>query len=198
MPKQNIVFLFYPKGAPAAVRTSIETSLKSAIDDLKKEIRTAKKTYTSSEYLSRLKSAISAKLAGLPVSVRIATVEGVEGDKREIASKLLGWMPEIEDYIDLEAPHFTQIADPEIVIKPEIPIGGPYFAPGMYKTFGKWGSTAIVGGGVGFLTFVFTALTGVDWKYALLAALISGGIAAGITYITMAGVEAGIPVAMRK
>jgi hypothetical protein len=67
----------------------------------------------------------------------------------------------------------------------------------MYKTFGKWGSTAIVGGGVGFLTFLFTALTGVDWKYALLAALISGGIAAGITYITMAGVEAGIPIKAR-
>jgi hypothetical protein len=194
VPKQNIIFIFYPKGAPAAVRTSIETSLKSAIEDLKKEIRTAKRTYASSDFLSRLKSTISAKLTGLPVSVRIATVEGVEGDKSEIASKLLGWMSEIEDYITLETPHFTQIADPEITIRPEIPIGGVYFAPGMYKTFGKWGSTAIVGGGIGFLTFLFTALAGVNWKTALIASLITGGIAAGVTYITMAGVEAGIPI----
>jgi hypothetical protein len=192
--KLNIIYIFYPKGVPAAVKSSIEASLKSAVEDFKKEIRTAKKTYTSAEYLSRLKSLITPKLAGLPVTVRVATVEGVEGDKREIASKLLGWMPEVEDFIDLEAPHFTQTSDPEIVIKPEISIGGLYFAPGMYKTFGKWGSTAIVGGGIGFLTFLFAALAGADWKYALLAALITGGIAAGITYITMAGVEAGIPI----
>jgi hypothetical protein len=198
LPKRNKVYVFLPKGIPPAVRSSIESSLKSAVDDFKKEFRTARKTYTSSEFLSKLKSLITPKLAGLPVTVRVATVAEVEGDDGEIASKLVGWIPEVEDFITLDAPHFAQISDPEITIRPEIPIGGVYFAPGMYKTFGKWGSTAIVGGGIGFLTFLFTALAGVNWKTALIASLITGGIAAGITYITMSGVEAGIPVAARR
>jgi hypothetical protein len=68
----------------------------------------------------------------------------------------------------------------------------------MYKTFGKWGSTALVGGLTAGITFFPLIFAGVDWKLALIAAIITGGFTGIVTYIAMAGVEAGIPVAYRR
>jgi hypothetical protein len=198
MPYENIVYIIYPKGTPPEVTRMVDAALRDAKLAIYEELKG--KTMTSSDYTSRLKSILASKTAGLPTRVRIAIAEKVDAGISEttLADTLAIRNPATEDFKHVRLPHFERIADPEITIRPEIAIGGPYFAPGMYKTFGKWGSTALVGGLTAGITFFPLILAGVDWKLALLAAIITGGFAGIVTYITMAGVEAGIPIAVRK
>jgi hypothetical protein len=198
MPFENIVYIIYPKGTPPEVTRMIDVAIRDTKLAIHEELKG--KTFTSSDYLSRIKSILTSKTAGLPTKLRIAIAEKVDSGIPEsaLADALAIRNPATEDFKHIRLPHFERIADPEITIRPEIAVGGPYFAPGMYKTFGKWGSTALVGGLTAGITFFPLILAGVDWKLALLAAIITGGFAGIVTYITMQGVEAGIPIALRK
>lgn len=195
---ENIVYIIFPKGTPPEVTRMIDAALRDAKLAIYEELKG--KTFTSTDYLSRIKSILASKTAGLPTKVRIAIAEKVDSSVSEsaLADALAIRNPATEDFKHVRLPHFEKIADPEITIRPEIAVGGPYFAPGMYKTFGKWGSTALVGGLTAGITFFPLILAGVDWKLALVAAIITGGFAGIVTYITMQGVEAGIPVTYRK
>jgi len=198
MPFENIVYIIYPKGTPPEVTRMIDVAIRDTKLAIHEELKG--KTFTSSDYLSRIKSILTSKTAGLPTKLRIAIAEKVDAGIPEsaLADALAIRNPATEDFKTVRLPHFEKIADPEITIRPEIAVGGPYFAPGMYKTFGKWGSTALVGGLTAGITFFPLILAGVDWKLALIAAIITGGFAGIVTYITMQGVEAGIPIALRK
>jgi hypothetical protein len=195
---ENIVYIIYPKGTPPEVTRMIDVAIRDAKLAIHEELKG--KTFTSTDYLSRIKSILASKTAGLPTKLRIAIAEKVDSGIPEsaLADALAIRNPATEDFKAVRLPHFERIADPEITIRPEIAVGGPYFAPGMYKTFGKWGSTALVGGLTAGITFFPLILAGVDWKLALIAAIITGGFAGIVTYITMQGVEAGIPVTYRK
>jgi len=198
MPFENIVYIIYPKGTPPEVTRMIDVAIRDTKLAIHEELKG--KTFTSTDYLSRIKSILTSKTAGLPTKLRIAIAEKVDSGIPEsaLADALAIRNPATEDFKAVRLPHFERIADPEITIRPEIAVGGPYFAPGMYKTFGKWGSTALVGGLTAGITFFPLILVGVDWKLALIAAIITGGFAGIVTYITMQGVEAGIPLALRK
>jgi len=198
MPYKNIVYIIYPKGTAPEVVRMLEAAIKDAKATIREELKG--KSFTRSDFTSRLKSIIAGRIAGLPIKARVAIIEKVDvGVPADRAADLLAiWNPAVEDFRLVELIDFEKVTDPEITIKPEIPIGEPWFTVGMYKTFGKTGSTILIGGGLGALTFILAAASGVDWKTALIASLILGGFAGAITYITMAGVEAGIPVAYRR
>jgi hypothetical protein len=195
---ENLVYIIYPRGTPPEVTRMMDAAIRDAKLAIYEELKA--KTFTSTDYLSRLKSILAAKMAGLPTKVRVAIAEKIAAGTSEtaLADALAIRSPATEEFKTVRLPHFERLADPEITIRPEIPVGGVYFAPGMYKTFGKWGSTALVGGGTAALTFFPLIFAGVDWKLALIAAIITGGFAGIVTYITMAGVEAGVPVSAKR
>lgn len=198
MPKFNLVYIFYPKGLAEDVKRSLFENVKTAETDLKRELRGA--SYTSSEMLSKLKTLIRAKTAGMPFTIRIATVEEAEytPDRKEwIAEKALAWDRRVEDFICIEYPHFAKIADPEVTVV-EVPTS-PFTVIGFYKTVGTVPATILIGGGTALITFLIsTYLLKTSWQEALIYALITGGIFGSIAYFTGKGVEAGIPVAVAK
>ena len=87
---------------------------------------------------------------------------------------------------------------PEIEMRLPSPISGTFGTIGYCRTFGTTGGTLFAGAGIGVATFLLLIFFNVDWKTALLAALASGGTTAIATYFTCKGVEAGVPIAVRK
>jgi hypothetical protein len=194
----NYILIFHPKGLAGELRSALEAAVRSAGEDIKREIR-AKPSLTQSDFLSRFKTLIQEKTRAFPATIRIAILEGAERGTSisDIATKILGHDPRVEDYISIEMPSFQRIADPEFPVKFQVETG-PFFTVGIYQTFGKTGSTILFGGATFLIAFLIGTLAGVDWRWTLLSAALVGGVAATITYITMSGVEAGLPIAVRK
>jgi len=194
----NYILVFYPKGLAGELRSALEAAVRSAGEDIKREVR-AKPSLTQSDFLSRFKALIREKTRAFPATLRIAILEGAERGipVPEMASKILGHDPRVEDYLTIEVPSFQRIEDPEYGFPVKVE-AGPFFTVGLYQTFGKTGSTILFGGATFLLTFLIGTIAGADWRWTLLTAILAGGMAAGITYIVMSGVEAGIPVAMRR
>ena len=78
-----------------------------------------------------------------------------------------------------------------------VPVGGPFLTVGYYKTFGVVGGTILASAVAGGLTLLITYYATKDLTGALISALIIGGLAGILAYITGKGVEAGIPIAVR-
>ncbi len=110
MPPVNHILIFFPKGVGGDIRRAIDDAIRRAREDLDREIR-AKATMDSSAYLSRLKSLIAEKTRTLPITIRIAIIENVEGGHSE-AARLAAHDPRVEDYIPITIPSFTKISDP--------------------------------------------------------------------------------------
>jgi hypothetical protein len=197
MPLKTLVYTFYSRDVSPETLRLIDESRRMAIQETAEELRG--KSFDRSTFLTTYKRRLAEKITRLPTRTRIAIVEGVERDEPEdrIAHIVAQWEPRREGFRVDVFPHFEKVTDPEIVM-PEIKIEGPWFTIGMYQTFGKTGSATLVGGGLAALTLLLSLAFGAKWYEALLAALIVGGIAGTVTYITMAGVEAGVPVALRK
>jgi hypothetical protein len=198
MPKKSVVYTFFPREITPETLKLIDESRRVAREETAEELRG--KSFDRSTFLSTYKRKLTEKLARLPAAarIRVAIVEGVERDEPEdrIARMIAQWDPRREMFRADSFPHFEKVTDPpEIVaVAPE----GPWFTIGMYKTFGKTGSAALVGGGLGAFTFIISLAIGAKWYEALLAALVAGGLSAAVTYIIMSGVEAGIPLRVMR
>jgi hypothetical protein len=199
MPKKSIIYTFYPRDITPETLRLIDESRRVAREETAEELRG--KSFDHATFLATYKRKLMEKLSRLPMGprLRVAIVEGVERDEREdrIASVAAQWDPRKEGFRADSIPYFEKVTDPEITIRPEIgitPAPSPWFTIGMYKTFGKTGSAALVGGALATITLLVGLAIGAKWYEVLLAALLVGGLAGAITYITMAGVEAGIPL----
>jgi len=195
----NLIYVFYPKGAPREAVDVIRKAIETTRDEIKKELR--KTSYTATELLEKWKNMLKSKLTGLPIQTRISCVlNSQESNRAIVAERVCGWDKRLEKFISVALPSFDKVIDPEV--NPEVtlhvPVPTEWGTIGFCQALGAQNASILVGGGIAFLTFFITlGVTNDGWK-ALAIAIVLGAIASGITYFTCRGVEAGIPIAMRK
>lgn len=192
MPKDNLIFIIYREPIPREYHRIMEDILRKPLE--------AKGSLTESEYLKRIKTRIASELEKLPVETRVAIVQGVERgvSPQYIARNLLGLKPG-ENFKARGIPSFDSIIDPEITKPAVVTVSPtPFTTIGFCRTVGSQGAALITALGAGCLTALIGYLGKLDWKIIVLASIAAGGFAGAVAYFTCKGVEAGIPLEVKR